>query len=267
MTMLMKKHETVDLELKDNGAIAIVRLNRPGAMNALNMQLADDFIAVLDKLAAQDGLRAVIVAGNGKAFCAGGDLAAFKAAHAPAQFLTSLATRFHETIKRIRAMDAPFVAAIHGPCMGVGLSLACACDFRIAAEDAKFSVAFTGVGLSPDSSLPFFLPRIVGQAMATELAFLNPVIDSKRAHELNLVSTVTAGDVMADAIELARKLASMPTKALGAVKRLYDTAFTDSLEMHLTKEAISVGETAATADFKEGYTAFFEKRKPSFKGK
>nr|MDO8088315.1 enoyl-CoA hydratase-related protein [Candidatus Sigynarchaeum springense] len=99
------------------------------------------------------------------------------------------------------------------------------------------------------------------------LAFLNPVIDSKRAHELNLVSTVTAGDVMADAIELARKLASMPTKALGAVKRLYDTAFTDSLEMHLTKEAISVGETAATADFKEGYTAFFEKRKPSFKGK
>ncbi len=267
MTMLMKKTDTVDLELKDDGTVAIIRLNRPGAMNALNMQLADDFIAVLDKLAACDGLRAVVVAGNGKAFCAGGDIAAFKASHSPSQFLTGLATRFHESIKRIRSMDAPFIAAIHGPCMGVGLSLACACDFRIAAEGAKFSVAFTGVGLSPDSSLPFFLPRIVGQAMATELAFLNPVIDAKRAHELNLVSKVTAGDVVADATDLARKLATMPTKALGAVKRLYDSAFTDSLEAHLAKEALSVGETAATADFKEGCAAFFEKRKPSFKGK
>jgi 2-(1,2-epoxy-1,2-dihydrophenyl)acetyl-CoA isomerase len=266
MTMLLTKHETVNLETLDDGAIAIIRMNRPGAMNALNMQLADDFITVLDKLAAQNGLRAVVVAGNGKAFCAGGDLAAFKASHNPAQFLTGLATRFHESIKRIRTMDAPLVAAIHGPCMGVGLSLACACDFRIAAEGAKFSVAFTGVGLSPDSSLPFFLPRIVGQAMATELAFLNPVIDAKRALELNLVSAVTAGDVVKEATDLARKLASMPTKALGAVKRLYDSAFSDSLETHLAKEALSVGETAATADFKEGCAAFFEKRKPNFKG-
>jgi 2-(1,2-epoxy-1,2-dihydrophenyl)acetyl-CoA isomerase len=265
--MLLKKHETVDLEIIDDGAIAIVRLNRPGAMNALNMQLADDFIAVLDKLAAADGLRAVIVAGNGKAFCAGGDLAAFKAAHSPAQFLTGLATRFHESIKRIRTMDVPFVAAIHGPCMGVGLSLACACDFRIAAEGAKFSVAFTGVGLSPDSGLPYFLPRIVGQAMATELAFLNPVIDAKRANEINLVNTVTSGDVVKDATDLARKLASMPTKALGAVKHLYDSAFSDPLETHLAKEARSIGDTATTADFKEGCAAFFEKRKPSFKGK
>ncbi|NMC07584.1 MAG: hypothetical protein GYA24_20390 [Candidatus Lokiarchaeota archaeon] len=266
MTMLLKKHETVDLEMLDDGAIAIVRLNRPSAMNALNMQLADDFMAVLDKLAALDGLRAVIIAGNGKAFCAGGDLAAFKASHAPGQFLTELATRFHESIKRIRMIDAPFVAAIHGPCMGVGLSLACACDFRIAADAAKFSVAFTGVGLSPDSGLPFFLPRIVGQAMATELAFLNPVIDAKRAHEINLVNAITSGDVMKEATDLARKLALMPTKAIGAVKRLYDSAFMDPLETHLAKEARSVGDTAATADFKEGCAAFFEKRKPSFKG-
>jgi 2-(1,2-epoxy-1,2-dihydrophenyl)acetyl-CoA isomerase len=265
--MLMKKHETVDLELVDDGAIAIIRMNRPGAMNALNMQLADDFITVLDKLAGQDGLRSVIITGNGKAFCAGGDLAAFKSSHTPGQFLTELATRFHESIKRIRSMDTPFIAAIHGPCMGVGLSLACACDFRIAAEGAKFSVAFTGVGLSPDSGLPYFLLRIVGQAMATELAFLNPVIDAKRALEMNLVSTITTGDVVKDATDLARKLASMPTKALGAVKRLYDSAFSDPLETHLGKEARSVGDTAATADFKEGCTAFFEKRKPSFKGK
>jgi 2-(1,2-epoxy-1,2-dihydrophenyl)acetyl-CoA isomerase len=211
-------------------------------------------------------LRAVIITGNGKAFCAGGDLAAFKSSHAPGKFLTELATRFHESIKRIRSMDAPFIAAIHGPCMGVGLSLACACDFRIAAEGAKFSVAFTGVGLSPDSGLPFFLPRIVGQAMATELAFFSQVIDAKRAREMNLVNTITTGDVVKDATELARKLALMPTKALGAVKRLYDSAFSDSLEVHLAKEARSVGETASTADFKEGCAAFFEKRKPAFKG-
>nr|MDO8113128.1 enoyl-CoA hydratase-related protein [Candidatus Sigynarchaeota archaeon] len=266
MTMMMK-HDTVALEFVEDGTIAVIRLNRPSALNTLNPQLATDFNAVLDTLIAHEGLRAVVVTGNGKAFCAGGDLAAFKTAHNPGQFLHDLASKFHEAVMKIRNMDAPFIAAINGSCFGVGLSLACVCDFRIAVEGAKFSVAFTGVGLSPDSGLPYFLPRIVGLAVATDLALLNLVIDANRALEINLVSNVTKGDVVADGIELAKKLAGMPTKALGIVKRLYNDAFSDTLSEHLSKEVRGVAESAATADFKEGCAAFFEKRKPSFKGK
>ncbi|HME53229.1 MAG TPA: enoyl-CoA hydratase-related protein [Candidatus Lokiarchaeia archaeon] len=266
MTMMMKE-DTVELELVEENSIAVIRLNRPNAMNAMNMQLATDFNAALDQLTGVDGLRAVVVTGNGKAFCAGGDLAAFKSARNKGNFLHELATKFHEAILKLRYLDAPFIAAINGPCYGVGLSLACACDFRIAVDTAKFSVAFTGVGLSPDSGLPYFLPRIVGLSIATELALLNPVIDTKRALEINLISIATEGDVVADGIELAKKLATMPTKALGAVKRLYNDAFSDPLPQHLEKEAQAVSDTAASEDFVEGCAAFFEKRKPTFTGK
>lgn len=265
---MMMKQDTVELELVEENSIAVVRLNRPNAMNAMNMQLATDFNAALDQLTGLENcLRAVVVTGNGKAFCAGGDLAAFKSAHNRGNFLHELATKFHEAILKIRSLDAPFIAAINGSCYGVGLSLACACDFRIAVDTAKFSVAFTGVGLSPDSGLPYFLPRIVGLGIANELALLNPVIDVKRALEINLISMATEGDVVTDAIELAKKLATMPTKALGAVKRLYNDAFSDPLPQHLEKEALAVSETAASEDFAEGCAAFFEKRKPAFSGK
>src|SRR5512139_712444 len=165
--------ETVLLDYVDGKAIAIVRLNRPPALNALNPQLAEDFVSVVNELQAEPELRAVIITGNGKAFSAGGDLGAFKAATDAGQCLQDLAGEFHGGIATLRNIAAPFIAAINGPCFGVGLSLACACDLRIAVESATFSVAFTGVGLSPDSGLPYFLPKIVGLGVATELSFLN----------------------------------------------------------------------------------------------
>ena len=258
--------EAVQLEYLDDNSIALVRLNRPEALNALNPQLAKDFVSVVNELQVAPGLRAVVITGNGKAFSAGGDLGAFKAAADTGQFLQELAGEFHNGINTLRTIDAPCIAAINGACFGVGLSLACACDLRIAAETAKFSVAFTGVGLSPDSGLPYFLPKIVGLGVATELAFLNPVIDAGRAQEIKLVNLVTARDVVEESLDIARKLAAMPTRALGLVKQLYNASYSLALEQHLEMQVQCLGESAATEDFREGCAAFFERRKPHFKG-
>jgi len=259
--------ETVLLDYVDGKNIAIVRLNRPTALNALNPQLAEDFVSVVNELQAEPELRAVVLTGNGKAFSAGGDLGAFKAAADAGQFLQDLAGQFHQGINALRHIDAPFIAAINGSCFGVGLSLACACDLRVAMERATFSVAFTGVGLSPDSGLPYFLPKIVGLGMATELAFLNPMIDAKRAKEIGLVNVVTSQEVVEEALTMARKLAAMPTKALGLVKRLYDASYTLDLKQHLDLQIECLGKAASTEDFREGCTAFLERRKPAYKGR
>ncbi|MHA1791466.1 MAG: enoyl-CoA hydratase/isomerase family protein [Promethearchaeota archaeon] len=260
------KHELVEKEYLDDGLILILKLNRPRALNALNKQLAAEFTEALNEAEQDEKLRAIIITGNGKAFCAGGDLAAFKSSEDPATFLKELATKFHEGIKKIRYLDVPVIAAINGPCFGVGLSLACACDFRIANSNAKFSVAFTGVGLSPDSSLPYFLPKIVGLGVATELALLNKTIDADQALSIHLVSAIS-GNAVDKAMELAKTLSRMPTKAIGMVKKLYNVAFSDSLEQHLEKEVEAIGITANTRDFLEGCNAFFEKRPPCFEGK
>jgi 2-(1,2-epoxy-1,2-dihydrophenyl)acetyl-CoA isomerase len=256
--------ENVELEYLEN--IAIIRLNRPEALNALNPELGDDYGSVIDELEGRPEARAIIVTGNGNAFCAGGDLAAFRKSIATGTSVGELAAKFHKNILKMRRMDAPFIAAINGPCFGFGLSLACACDFRIAAENAKFSVAFAGVGLSPDTGLPYFLPRIVGLGVATELAMLNPIIDVNRAKAINLI-TASSEDAVEGAMKMARKLAAMPTKALGMIKRLYNDAYSDSLAYHLDKEAGCVGDASMTEDFQEGAAAFFERRKPEFKGK
>lgn len=258
---------TVDLEYLDDASIAVIRLNRPQALNALNPELADDLSSVIDELEGRPALRAVVVTGNGKAFCAGGDLAAFQAMTQGGQSIAGMAAQFHTRILKLRALDAPFIAAINGPCFGFGLSLACVCDFRIAAESAKFSVAFASVGLTPDTGLPWYLPRLVGLGMATELVMLNPTIDAQQARVIQLINVVSASDALADALAMARKLVAMPTKALGMVKRLHDAAYSDTLAQHLDKQAQCVGEASLSEDFQEGCAAFFGKRKPVFKNR
>ncbi|MFX0098111.1 MAG: enoyl-CoA hydratase/isomerase family protein [Candidatus Hodarchaeota archaeon] len=261
--------ETIELEIIEQDSIAIIRLNRPKALNSLNPQLAKDFVEVVNELDGNPNVRAVIVTGNGKAFSAGGDLMAFKSSDNPKQFLYDLAEMFHRGIIKLRNMDAPFIAAINGPCFGVGLSLATACDFRIAVGSAKFSVAFTGVGLAPDSSLPYFLPKIVGISKATEMALLNTTLTAEDALKCGLINGIASEpeNLLEEAKKQAIKLARMPTKALGLVKRMYNDSYCDSLEEHLEKELKAVSATAATEDFQEGCAAFFEKRRPNFKGK
>ncbi len=257
----------VELEVVENGSIAIVTLNRPDALNALNMPLSEEFEKVARQVAQDPKVRAAIVTGKGKAFCAGGDLAAFKASKAPGTFLHDLAALFHKAILAIRGMNVPWIAAINGPCFGVGLSLACCCDLRLASVAAKFSVAFTGVGLSPDSSLLYYLPKIVGIAKASELTLLNTSLSAEDALKMNLVTKVSSPeDLMKDTLEVAKKLASMPTRALGMDKRQLDASYSLPLEQHLELELKYVSESATTADFREGCASFFERRKPNFKG-
>ncbi len=260
------KYKTIEIEFQKDGKVALLKLNRPDALNSLNFQLAKDFVSGIKEIS--ENARAVVITGNGKAFSAGGDLGEFKTSGDPKQFLLDLAGEFHKGVKILRKMDAPVVAAVNGSCFGVGLSLACCCDFRIASIKAKFCYAFTGVGLSGDSSLPFFLPRIVGLGKATEMALRNLVINSDEALKINLISGLTAPDLlMGEALSIADKLAKMPTVAAGRIKRLFDDSYSDNLDEHLEKELQFIGETAATEDFQEGCAAFFERRKPDFKGK
>jgi 2-(1,2-epoxy-1,2-dihydrophenyl)acetyl-CoA isomerase len=259
---------TVDLEVIEQGKIALVGLNRPDALNALNTEFAADLGEVVDRLHEDEKIRAVILTGKGRAFCAGGDLAEFRAAPDPRQFIHELAGSVHKSVLKMRGMNAPWVAAINGPCFGVGLSLACCCDLRVASSEATFSVGFTGVGLSPDSSLLYYLPKIVGLTKATEMTLLNMVLSAEEALEIHLVSRITEPEKLAEAsFEMAKRLANMPTSALGMDKKMLDASFSDTLEQHLELELGCVSESAGTADFQEGCAAFFERRKPEFKGR
>ena len=259
---------TVDLEVVEQGKIAMVGLNRPDALNALNTQFAADLGEVVDKLHEDEKIRAVIVTGKGRAFCAGGDLAEFRAAADPKQFIHDLAGSVHKSVLKIRGMNAPWVAAINGPCFGVGLSLACCCDLRVASTEATFSVGFTGVGLSPDSSLLYYLPKIVGLTKATEMTLLNVALSAEKALEIHLVSRVAEPEKLVEAsFGMAKRLANMPTLALGMDKKMLDASFFGTLEQHLDLELECVSESAGTADFQEGCAAFFEQRKPEFKGR
>lgn len=258
---------TVELEVFEQGKVALVRLNRPNALNAVNAQLAQDLAKVVHQLDGDEKVRAVILTGKGRAFCAGGDLAEFKAAADPKQFIHDLAGNVHKSVMRIRGMNAPWIVSINGPCFGVGLSLACCCDLRIASTEAKFSVGFTGVGLSPDSSLLYFLPKIVGLTKATEMTLLNKAFPAEEAFQIGLVSRVIEPNKMEEeTLEMAKKFARMPTLALGMDKRMLDASFCHTLEEHLALELECVSESAGTADFQEGCAAFSERRKPDFKG-
>lgn len=265
----MIKLDTILLDIVESENHAIIYLNRPDQLNALNYKLAADFNSALDVIIKNGTARSIIIIGNGKAFCAGGDLMAFKKEKNLEEFIVKLATLFHGAIKKLKNLDAPSVAAINGPCFGVGLSLACACDIRICSEDARFGVAFTSVGLSPDSSLTFHLPKIVGLPLANEMALLNRILNAEDAKICNLVTQVISAEksLLDEAKSIAIKLSNGPTKALGSTKRLFTQSFSNNLEEQLNKEILNAKFNAAMDDFREGINSFLEKRKPSFKGK
>jgi len=265
----MVQYQTIELDLFKSEGYAIIYLNRPKQLNALNNQLCDDFYAVIEKLAKIEFIRCVIITGKGNAFCAGGDLIEFRQSETPGNFLHDLAANFHRSIKILKSMNAPSIAAINGPCFGVGLSIACACDLRYCTNYARFSVAFTSVGLSPDSSLTYHLPKIVGLKIAMEMAILNRVLSSEEAVKCDLVSQIIDDDkpFLEEVKKIAIKVSQGPTVAFGSTKYLFSRAFTNDLNDHLDEELKHVSMNAATEDFQEGVNAFFQKNKPNFKGK
>ena len=247
-----------------DGAVLTITLNRPEVFNAFNRELHAALAGALDDAAAPE-VRAVVITGAGRGFCAGQDLKEFQ--EAPGSIRERLEETYHPNIRRIRALEKPVIASVNGPCAGAGLSLAAACDIRIAADAATFVPGFVGIGLIPDSGGSWFLHRLLGFARAFEWMTSNRRLTAAEAHAWGLVSEVVELESLPGrAAELAGEYAALPTKAIVMTKRLFEHAYTASLEEQLALEAELQQAATGTADFAEGVTAFLENRPPVFRG-
>ena len=253
-----------EVETTRDGAVLTITLNRPDVLNAFNSELHRGLAAAL-KEARDGGVRAVVITGAGRGFCVGQDLTEFR--EAPGDIGSRLRGNYHPNIRAIRALEKPVIAAVNGAAAGAGMSLACACDLRIAADSATFVPAFINIGLIPDSGGSYFVTRILGPARAFEWLASGRRLTAVEAHAWGLVSEVVQTDALPSrAAELAAQLADLPTRGVGMTKRLLDHAVTATLEEQLEREAQLQTAATQTEDFKEGVAAFLEKRPPRFRG-
>jgi 2-(1,2-epoxy-1,2-dihydrophenyl)acetyl-CoA isomerase len=259
-------YTTIRYELSDH--VARITLNRPDAGNALDGPMGRELMHAAIRASEDRAVRAVLLTGAGRMFCAGGDLKSFAAQgeELPAH-LKELAGMLHLTISRLVRMDAPLIVAVNGAAGGGGMSFVLAADLVIAAESAKFAMAYTRAGLSPDGGSTYFLPRIIGVRRALELALTNRVLNAREAYEWGLVTRVVAdAELMTQAGALAAQLAAGATQAYGAAKRLLHHSFAESLETQMELEAQAIAAQARGADAREGIAAFIAKRSPKFGG-
>jgi len=262
------KFETVKYELDET--VAIVTMNRPEALNALSLGLSKDLRSAIEK-AIEDKARCVVLTGEGRAFCSGGDLREMQAMWQKEgrieAFLESPLEALHKVILLIRETPIPFVAAVQGVCAGAGTNFALACDIIFAAENASFNEAFVRIGLSPDCGGSFFLPRAVGEKIAAELFMTGETLSAQRALQIGMINRVaTTENLMSEAMLMAKKLALAPTASIGRIKRMLNASFSNDLPQQLALEHECQIESGKSNDFKEGVTAFFEKRAPNFTG-
>ncbi len=260
---------SVLLDVQDS--VATITFNRPEALNAFDLAMAEVMLAKVQACMEDDAIRAVILTGAGRAFSAGGDIKAVLEIHQSGgdvrQVFRDLILIFHRIITDLRRMEKPVITAINGSAGGGGMSFAVAGDLRIAAESAKFKQAYTSIGLSPDGGWTVFVPQLIGLAKATELLLLDPVFDAQEALNMGLVNEVVPDDqLMARVGELAAQLAAGPTTSFGGAKQLLNAVAFPDLEAQLERERQRVIYQSGTADFIEGLTAFIEKRPPQFKG-
>ena len=257
---------TDGLRVEIDGPIATLTLDRPDALNALTVPVKVGLREALESIASDRVVRAVILTGAGRAFCAGQDLAERESPDA-APLDVELRERYNPIIQAIRSMGQPVIAAVNGVAAGAGASLAFACDLRIAAEEARFVLAFGRIGLVPDSGATWFLPRLVGPAKAAELALVGDPLDAAEALRLGLVSLVVPGGRLLDeARSMASRLAEGAPLALALTKEALQRSSTIDLDEALEGEAKLQGIAGASADHAEGLAAFKEKRPPRFSG-
>jgi 2-(1,2-epoxy-1,2-dihydrophenyl)acetyl-CoA isomerase len=253
-----------EVEVTRDGAVQTITFNRPEKMNAFNRALHAGLREAL-KEARDPEVRAVVITGAGRAFNAGQDLTEF--VDTP-DIGDALRGTYHPNVLAVRALEKPVIAAVNGACAGAGLSFACACDIRIAADVASFVPGFIGIGLIPDAGGSYFIHRILGAARAFEWMTSNRRLTAAEAHAWGLVSEVVEADALpARAAELAAFYASMPTRGIGMTKRLFDHADTATLEEQLELEAQLQAAATQSEDFREGVQAFLEKRPPNFTGR
>jgi 2-(1,2-epoxy-1,2-dihydrophenyl)acetyl-CoA isomerase len=251
------------------GGIAFIALARPDVLNSLNRAMARELQAALGHCAARDDVRAVLLTGTGRAFCAGQDLAEIVPPDgSPGPAVGDIvAESYNPTIRLLLALEKPVVCAVNGAAAGAGANLALACDLVIASRSAYFLQAFVNIGLIPDSGGTFLLPRLVGLARAKSLALLGERISAEQAHAIGLIHALAEPDALeADARALAAKLAALPTRAIGLAKRAFHAEVFPELERALERERALQSEASQTADYAEGVRAFLAKRKPVFTG-
>lgn len=260
--------ETVNYNLTEN--IAIIAFNRPEALNALSQQLTKDLTSAIHQAIAEKA-RAIVLTGNGRAFCSGGDLREMQQIASQtgniAAFFEEPLGILHGVISLIRETPIPFIAAVNGVCAGAGTNFALACDLVIADENAIFNEAFSKIGLTPDCGGSFFLPRVVGEKIAAELFMTGDSINAERALQIGMINRVVSSEsLQTEAFTFAKRLALMPTGSIGRIKKMLNSTFSNNLQEQLELEHKCQIESGASNDFREGVISFFEKRKPSFTG-
>ena len=254
------------IDIKNN--IAYITLNRPEVFNSFNREMALRLQNVLDKCEKNKDVRAIVLTGNGKAFCAGQDLKEVTSPELNPGFKKILDEHYNPIITRIRTIEKPIIAAVNGVAAGAGANIALACDVVIANEHASFIQAFSLIGLIPDSAGTFFLPRLIGLQKASALSMLGDKISAQEAERLGMIYKFVSPESFEETINsTAEKLAKMPTKALGLIKKSFNQSMTNTLEQQLALESKYQIECAESEDYAEGVSAFMEKRQPNFNGR
>lgn len=260
----MSEYTTLGYDLTD--AVATITLQRPQAANSLTMQMAQELMDVSVRVDDDPDVRAVVLTAEGRMFCAGADLKEFPPAGPEmATRIKLLTTYLHAAVSRFTRMDAPLICAINGTAAGAGMSLSLIGDLALAAESARFTMAYSRVALTPDGSSTYFLPRLVGLRRSLELCLTNRLLSAAEAQAWGLVNRVVADESLAgEAHALAAQLAAGPTQTIGAAKRLYHSAWNQSLETQMEIETREICDAARRPEAKEGMAAFMAKREPVF---
>lgn len=254
---------------ESNGLLKIT-LNRPESYNALNTKMIQELLDLFIRTEKNSSCRAILLTGKGKAFCSGGDVKSFFQAFGNEEAETlfhHMPTQLHDMILVMKQLNKPILAAVNGASVGAGFSLAAAADLIVATESAYFSLGYLKIGLSPDGSSTFFLPRVLGPHKAFELLTLGEKLTPAEAKNLGLVAKVFSdSNFETESLQLAYRLAELPTQAVAVGKKLIFNSFENSIEAQLNLETQGVKKTAFSQDFFEGVSAFVEKRSPQFKG-